>query len=86
MSQIPQAAIHIRFGWGEAEFSAVEKAEDVDHPFLEKKIDGVLLARSQGGQMEFSGFMQRRVELKVKIDGQSGKRRQKGRQQPEFEA
>jgi len=86
LSQIPQAAIHIRFRWGETEFSAVKKAEDVDHPFLEKKIDGVLLALGQGGQMEFSGFFQSGVELKVKIYRQRGKRCEKGCQQPEFKA
>jgi len=51
--------IHIRFRWGDAEFSAVKEAEDVDHPFLKKKIDGIFLALSQSGQMKFSGFFQR---------------------------
>ena len=79
--QALQIVVHGLLRGLQAELAAVEQVEQVDHPFLQVEVDGVLLVLRHGLQVEQGAVLQGVGELEMEIRRQQGVGQQETEQQ-----
>src|SRR6056297_1507554 len=73
--------MHIRLIRRYSEPVAMKKVKYIDHPFLQKQINGIAQAFCQRDHMQLAAFFKRGIELKMKVAGENDKRNNKGQGQ-----